>query len=243
MSKKEAELNLKMYDTTNEKVTIIVVHKDRPDYLNMCLQSIAALSSKNNYDIIVVDDCSKEPESADFLEELETQKVKLVRNTETKYWSKSVNEAIRIADVDSKYFLLLHHDVIVLSKGWLDLLVNVAETQNCGLVGQNMSFYELDDMNGKAIPVEFVQEWCMLVSRACYDACGPFHEDLPQIGPAFIFTLTAQYQGFNPQVIANPIVHHYEETSLDQNTYKKLEDDALILIPKLIREKQKQLQI
>jgi hypothetical protein len=36
-------------------VSIIVVHRDRPEYLNICLQSIVVTSCNNNYEIIEID--------------------------------------------------------------------------------------------------------------------------------------------------------------------------------------------
>jgi hypothetical protein len=49
------ELSVKLHENTDEHVSIIIVHKDRPEYLNICLQSIAVTSFNNNYEIIVVD--------------------------------------------------------------------------------------------------------------------------------------------------------------------------------------------
>ena len=49
------ELSVKLHESSNEHISIIIVHKDRPEYLNICLQSIAVTSFNNNYEIIVVD--------------------------------------------------------------------------------------------------------------------------------------------------------------------------------------------
>jgi len=46
---------LSLESGTQEQVSIIIVHKDKPEYLNICLQSIAVTSVNNNYEIIVVD--------------------------------------------------------------------------------------------------------------------------------------------------------------------------------------------
>ena len=70
------ELSVKLHENTDEHVSIIVVHKDRPEYLNICLQSIAVTSFNNNYEIIVVDNGSGQ-ESQDFLDEIDGE-VKVV---------------------------------------------------------------------------------------------------------------------------------------------------------------------
>lgn len=41
-----------------DSISIVIVNKDKPEYLNICLQSIAVNSSNNNYEIIVVDNAS-----------------------------------------------------------------------------------------------------------------------------------------------------------------------------------------
>lgn len=77
------ELVIPLNDSTNEVVSIIIVHKDRPALLNICLQSIAVTSFNNNYEIIVVDNGSG-PESQAFLDEIEDE-VKVIRNEKNIY--------------------------------------------------------------------------------------------------------------------------------------------------------------
>src|SRR3990167_4211660 len=74
------EFTINLHDGSDEQVSIIIVHKDRPEYLNICLQSITVTSFNNNYEIIVVDNGSGK-ESQDFLNDIESEaKVKVVRN-------------------------------------------------------------------------------------------------------------------------------------------------------------------
>ena len=76
----------------------------------------------------------------------------------------------------------------------------------------------------------------MMVSKPCWEHCGPFPKDLPQIGPAFIFTVKAQFEGFKPQIMRTPICHHYRIFSLDINEYERLTEQAMVTIPQLLRE-------
>jgi glycosyltransferase involved in cell wall biosynthesis len=59
-----------MQDGSDEQVSIIVVHKDTPEYLNICLQSIAVTSVNNNYEVIVVDNGSGDETQA-YLDSIE----------------------------------------------------------------------------------------------------------------------------------------------------------------------------
>lgn len=78
----------------------------------------------------------------------------------------------------------------------------------------------------------------MLVTRECWDRVGPFEERLPQIGAPFILTVEAQNKGFKPQVMRNIVAHHYKIFSLDINEYERLIEQAMVMIPQVVREKQ-----
>jgi GT2 family glycosyltransferase len=225
------EIAINLHDGTDEQVSIIIVHKDKPEYLNICLQSIAVTSFNNNYEIIVVDNGSGK-DTQDFLEEIQDE-VKVIRNSKNLYWSRAANQGVEAANKSSKYYVFLHCDVVITNPAWLDLLVNVAEAQNCGLVGTELQSYMLGTQK-----VSFIQEWCLLVSKEAWNDIGPFPEELPQIGPAFILTLRAQTEGHNPQIVNNPICHHYRIFSLDINEYEKLIEKAMVDIPKMINSVQ-----
>lgn len=227
------ELSVPLHDGSEEQVSIIIVHKDKPELLNLCLQSIIVTSFNNNYEIIVVDNASGQ-EGQDFLDDIEGD-VKVVRHKENLYWGPAVNSGVAVADKNSKYYILMHCDVVVLNPGWIDLLANVSEAQNSGMVGTELGHYVMQGQK-----VDFVQEWCVMFSKECWEDCGPFPETLPQIGHSFIMTMRAQQKGHSPQVMRNPICHHYRVFALDFNEYEKLLDSAMVEIPKLMRQLQSQ---
>jgi GT2 family glycosyltransferase len=230
-------MTINLHDGSEERVSIIVVHKDRPEYLNICLQSIAVASLNNNYEIIVVDNGSGVGTQS-FLDDLEKEgTIKVVRNDKNLYWSKAANQGAKAADKDSKYLIFLHCDTVVLNPAWIDLMINVSESQDSGLVGVEMGSYFMANQK-----VDFIQDWCVLVSRECWKECGPFPEELPQVGGAFILTMSAQTKGHKPQVLRNPLVHHYKVFSVDYNEYERQTEAAMTVIPKLMREIQAQTQ-
>ena len=161
------ELSINLHDGSEEQVSIVIVHKDRPEYLNICLQSIAVTSFNNNYEIIVVDNNSG-ADSQEYLSEIEGE-VKVIRNKENMYWGPAINKGVEAADKNSKYFIFMHCDVVILNPAWLDLFINVSEAHNSGVVGIEMQSYFLQQQK-----VDFIQEWCMLVTRECWEDAGPF---------------------------------------------------------------------
>lgn len=225
------ELTLDLQSNSEEQVSIIIIHKDRPEYLNICLQSIAVTSINNNYEIIVVDNNSGQ-DSQDFLDDIKDE-VTVIRNKENLFWSGAANKGAAAANKNSKYLIFLHCDVVITNPAWIDLLVNVSESSDSGLVGLELQSYYLQNQK-----VDFIQEWCYLVTKECWNVVGPFDERLPQVGSPFIFTVEAQTKGFKPQVMKNIIAHHYRIFSLDINEYERLIEKAMVTIPQIMREKQ-----
>lgn len=227
---KRPELNISLDNYVEDMVSIVIVHKDRPEYLNLLLQSIVVNTHNNNYEIIVSDNNS-EQSSQDFLDEIEEGNVKVVRNKENLWWSEAANKGVEVSDKNSKYIVFLHHDVIILNPSWLDMMINVSLGNKSGLIGLEMSSYYIQ--NSKA---DFIQEWCMLMTRECWNQIGPWPKELPQIGNSFILTAKAQRKGFSPQVMNNNIVHHNRIFAMDVSEYERMVENAMITIPKLLRE-------
>lgn len=225
------EMSIKLHQNTDDHVSIIVVHKDRPEYLNICLQSIAVTSFNNNYEIIVVDNGSGK-ESQEFLKDIEGE-VKVVKNEKNLYWSAACNKGVQAADKNSKYFIFMHCDIVVLNPAWIDLLVNVAEAQQSGFVGIDTQSYMMGNQK-----VEFLQEYILLMTRETWDDIGPWPEELPQVGNAFIMTMRAQNKGHKPQIMKNQIVHHYRIFSLDISDFERMTEQAMSVLPKLLNDVQ-----
>lgn len=223
------ELEIPLHESSDEHATIIIVHKDRPEYLNICLQSIAVTSFNNNYEIIVVDNNSGE-DSQGFLNDIEGE-VKVVRNEANLYWSAACNKGVQAADKNSKYFIFLHCDVVVLNPAWLDLLINVSEAQKAGMVGIDTQSYMLGTQK-----VDFLQEYVVLITREAWEDIGPWPEELPMIGNSFVMTMRAQSKGYKPQVMKNQIIHHYKIFSLDVNDFERMTEQAMAKLPKLVSD-------
>ena len=228
------ELTISLLDGTDEQISIIVVHRDRPEYLNICLQSICCNSTANNYEIIVVDNGSG-PDSQDYLQEVEDSgEIKVVRLSKNEYWSVAANRGVEVSDRNSKYLIFLHCDVVILNPAWMDLLVNATESQGSGLIGVEPMTWTMGDQN-----VRFIQEYCMLMTRKCWNDCGPWCERLPQVGGAFIMTMNAINKGHKPNYVQkNTLIHHYRIFSLDVSEYEQLVEQAQVTIPKVMKETQ-----
>jgi GT2 family glycosyltransferase len=227
------ELVVNLHNGSNEQISVIVVHKDRPEYLNITLQTIAVCTPNSNYEIIVVDNASTSEESKEYLAEVKKNGIKVVDMPKNAYWSEACNAGVNAANKNTKYFIFLHSDVAVTQRGWIDLMIQAAEGSQSGLVGVSTSTYQMNNTD-----VQFIEEWCMLVSRECFNDIGPWPVELPMIGHAFLMTIRAQFKNWKPQIMQNKICHHYAHFSVDVSEWERLVEQATVTLPKLVQEAQ-----
>ena len=145
------ELTIDLHDGSEELVSIIVVHKDRPEYLNICLQSIAVTSFNNNYEIIVVDNASESNDALEFLNEIDGE-VKVIKNKENLFWGPAANKGAAAANKNSKYYIFMHCDVVITNPAWIDLMINISESQDSGVVGLELQSYYLQQQKDRFYP-------------------------------------------------------------------------------------------
>jgi GT2 family glycosyltransferase len=218
-------------DSVDELVSIIVVHNDKPEYLSVCLQTISICSVNNNYEIIVVDNGSTRQDAKDYLDALDDEHIKIIRNERNVYWTKAANQGAKAADKKSSYLVFMHADTCVLNPAWLDLLIGISDSSESGVVGTQMHHYVMQDQK-----IDYVQDWCMLVTRKCWEDVGPFNEALPHIGASFLFTLAAQGKKYQPRCIKASVVHHYHVSGLDISMYERFAEQAALEIPAQMRK-------
>lgn len=226
------EVVFDFHEGVDEQISIIIVHRDRPEYLNILLQSICVCSTSNNYEIIVVDNGSESQDARDFLDQLDaSREIKVIRNQKNEYWSPAANRGASAANKNSKYFIFMHCDVVVLNPAWMDLLVNAAEANNSGMVGVDLASWKVG-----GTPMSFPHEYCLLLTRKCWEDAGPWSEQMPQVGPALVLMMSAISKGYKPHhFFKNNIVHHYKNFSLNTNEYERFLERAQHELPKLIR--------
>jgi len=115
------ETNLDIYkikfnlDNYNEKITIIIPTKDRIDLLKRCIKSIQEKTSYKNFEILVVDNNSKERKTLDYLKNEKINYVSIP--TKTFNFARINNLAVRKAKTE--LILFLNNDTEVISSNWL----------------------------------------------------------------------------------------------------------------------------
>lgn len=126
------------------KVSLIVPTRDRVELLRLCIDSILSKTIYPNFEIVVVDNQSSDPETLDYLAQLERHEgVRLMRYDAPFNYSAINNWAV--GRCDGSVIGLLNNDVEVISPGWLEEMVSHALRPDVGAVGA-MLYYPNDSI-------------------------------------------------------------------------------------------------
>jgi len=217
------------------KVSIVLVTFNQINYTLECIQSVKDYT-KVDYEIIVVDNNS----SDNTVEKLSKYPdIKLIQNKENLGFPNAVNIGIRAAA--GKHILILNNDTVV-TKGWLDRLIDVADSnEKIGIVGpiSNIVSGVQIDKNAKYNSIEEMQKYaekvskenkgqveqfprvaflCTLIKREVIDKIGGLDE---RFSPGNFedddFCLRAQLAGFKTVIAKDVFIHHYGSKSFKAN--------------------------
>jgi polysaccharide pyruvyl transferase CsaB len=156
-----------------QKVAIIVISYDNLEYLIKCLDSIWKKTNYPNYEVIVVDNGSKQ-DVIDYLEhEVNIEpKLKVIFNHENLGFAKANNIGIE-ASGNCDYLILLNNDTVV-TNGWLSKLLHHFNDPSVKLVGPvtnwtaneariDIDYTDLDSMDS------FAQQYCITHQNRSFD--------------------------------------------------------------------------
>lgn len=125
----------------NPKVSILIPTKDHAKDLKICIESILSKTNYDNFEIVIIDNGSKEKETFVILEHykrlLKDRFVVLDLDVPFNY-SYLNNEAVKKATGD--YVLLLNNDIQILTNNWLEKMLGFAQQEHIGAVGAKLYY-------------------------------------------------------------------------------------------------------
>jgi GT2 family glycosyltransferase len=122
-------------------VTLIVPTRDRLDLLRPCIESVLQRTTYPNYEILVVDNRSREPATLEWLDQQVHRhpgRLRVVPH-DAPFNFAAINNAAA-AQAHGDLLALLNNDVEVLSPGWLGELVSHAVRPDVGCVGAKLYY-------------------------------------------------------------------------------------------------------
>lgn len=124
----------------NPKVSILIPNKDYVSTLEACLKSIEKLTTYKNYEIIVIENNSTEPETFEYYKKIDGKnKTRVVYYPGKEFnYSAIINFGVRNATGD--YIIQLNNDIEVMTKDWIEEMLMFAQREDVGAVGVEL-FY------------------------------------------------------------------------------------------------------
>ncbi|MDE1828873.1 MAG: glycosyltransferase [Thaumarchaeota archaeon] len=186
----------------NPLVSIIILNKDNAKMLKQCIDSIETKSSYRNYEIIIVDHDSQDPDTIKYLK---TIKHKILKYKGEFNFSKMNN--IGVKESSGKQLIILNNDTQVIAPDWIESLLEHSQKSEVGIVGAKLLYpdqsvqhagiiigfndyatnYELPrgDVGYFGIAnvirnVSAVTAACFMMKREIFDAVGGFDEEMAQ---------------------------------------------------------------
>jgi O-antigen biosynthesis protein len=117
------------------KVSIIIPTRDRLDMLSRCIQSIRKKSSYENYEILVVDNESREPDTLEYLASFQGR---VVPYPHVFNFASIVNAGARAAE--GEMLLFLNNDTEVISPDWIEAMLEHAQRPQVAAVGARLLY-------------------------------------------------------------------------------------------------------
>jgi GT2 family glycosyltransferase len=123
---------------SNPKVTILIPTRDRVELLRDCVNSILRLTTYKNFEIFILDNDSKDPETIRYFKELSDPRVAIIPVPGEFNYSKIMNSGVQ--GTSGELICLLNNDTLVLSPNWLSGMVSHLDQPGIGLVGSLLIF-------------------------------------------------------------------------------------------------------
>ncbi len=122
------------------KVTIVIPFKDKVDLTRRCVECLLKVTAYRNYEVILIDNWSTEPETLSWLDSLAGEKrVRVLRVEEAFNFSRLNNRAVQ--KTDSELLLFMNNDIFVEQPDWLRMMVDEAVADPAvGVVGVKLVY-------------------------------------------------------------------------------------------------------
>lgn len=223
-------------------ISIIIPNKDHREDLENCLRSLTERSSYGNYEILVVENNSTEPETFAYYEKMQEQYpcCRFLTWKDEFNYAAINNFAVREAKGD--YLLFLNNDVEVITKNWMEEMLGICQLPEVGIVGAKLYYpddtiqhagvilgmggvaghifscaprYEQSYMWRASLPqnLSAVTAACMMMKRSAFLETGGFDEQLKVAFNDVDLCMKAGAAGY--QVVYTPYaeLYHYESKS------------------------------
>ncbi len=216
-------------------VSIIALSYNQPEYTKQFVESVLEFT-KTPFELLLIDNGSNN-ETVDYIKSISEsdKRIKTVFNKENLGFPKGINQGLKAAA--GAYLLIANNDIVV-TEGWLERMIEVAESDpKIGIVGpvsnavsgvqldKDANYSDIKTMHGYAKKIrknnsgktfEFprVAFLCTLIKKDVVEKIGGLDEIFsPGNYEDDDFCLRAQIAGFKTIIAQDVFIHHYGSKS------------------------------
>ena len=234
--------------TSQPLVSIIIPNKDQVPVLTKCIDSLYEKTAYRNFEVLVVENNSTEPETFEYYGKIQKEH----SNLKVLYYKGGFNfSAINnfaVQQAKGEMYLLLNNDIEIISENWLGEMVSLALQKNVGIVGA-MLYYPNDTVqhagvitglggfaghshkyhprgkSGYMFRLACVQNLScvtaanLLVTKQAFDAANGLDEEFTVAFNDVDFCLRIRDMGY--QVLFTPYAECYHHESISRGSDKK----------------------
>ena len=224
-------------------VSIIIPTKDLADTLDVCLKSIFSKTTYDNYEVIVIDNGSTEKKTARCLATWQQQQPKRFNYYpyDVPFNYSQINN-YGVEQARGEYLLFLNNDTEVITKDWLEGMVEQAQRPSIGAVG-SLLLYPDDTIQHAGVVLGIggvaghshkhlhvsqsgyisqavstnnysaVTGACMMCRREVFESVGGFEEKLAIAFNDVDLCLKIARRGYRNIYLPHVVLYHYESKS------------------------------
>lgn len=122
------------------KVSIIIPTKDKVGVLQTCVTSIFDKTDYENFEIVIVDNQSCEPETHDYYQQIRNNPRVRILEYKNPFNFSAINN-FAVAHADSEYLVLLNNDTEIITGEWLTAMLEHAQREEVGAVGAKLLYH------------------------------------------------------------------------------------------------------
>lgn len=219
-------------------VSILIPNKDQAETLRSCLESVRQKSTYRNYEILIIENNSTEPETFSYYKEIDGKD-----GIRVLYWKDGFNYSALnnygFSFAKGEYIVCLNNDITVITPDWLERMLGQCMRSGVGIVGARLYFpddtiqhagvivgiggvagslfvgmpRERSGYLRKAIlqqDLSAVTAACMMVDRRAWEAAGGFDEKIAVAFNDVDFCLRVRSRGWLVVYEPNVEMYHYE---------------------------------
>ena len=224
------------------KISIVIPFRDQAQMLRVCLESILNKTTYGNYDIVLVNNSSEQSETYEYLNVVkDNPKIKIIEYNGAFNYSAITNYAV--SQIESDYMIFLNNDTEIISKGWIEAMLEFGQRVDVGAVGA-LLYYPNDTIQHAGIIIgvgnvaghshkhfkrksngyygriqevhnlSAVTAACMLTRRSVFEEVNGFDDNLSHAFNDVDYCLKIKERGY--QIVYTPYAELYHHESLSR---------------------------